>query len=96
MSVNHDLYQEFKRGFVDYSLLILIEGNQNSCAVVFLQVGVNVASSYVLSTSPQPPPPPSLTSLLPCSIRTSGLLQLGLKREKKLLPTPLNEITVCQ
>ena len=82
-----------QKGFVDYSLLILIEGNQNSCAVVFYRSAFTWLP--IMSSTPPPttPPPPPLTSLLPCSIRT---LQLGLKREKKMLATPLNEITVCQ
>ena len=86
MSVNHDLYQEFKRMFVDNSLLILIEGNENRCAVVFYR------SAYrwlPIMSSTSPPTP--VTSLLHQDFCNSGL-----KGKKKWLATPLNEITVYQ
>ena len=79
---------KWKRAFVDNSLLILIEGNQNGgTCCSFLQVSVHVASySIMFSTSPShshPHPTPTVTFLL----RGSGLLQLGLIKTK---------ITVCQ
>jgi len=54
------------------SLLILIEGNQNGCAVV----AYRSAFTWLAIMSSTPPPPTHFLAL-------SGLLQLGLKRKKK-------------
>ena len=76
-------YGDFIRGvashvaFVDNSQRILIEGNQSSCAVVFLQVSVYAASFLCAQHSPPPSPPP-VTSLL-----HQDFYNLGLKGKKK-------------